>query len=127
MQQIGAKVPDGLADDVEEHAEAEHGGNTSEAVRDLLRRGVEHDERMREQREEMEETIADLRQRLDHAEARRDDLERQLAEVRVHEDRVEELVEHVDADRTLRERREHAGLLTRTKWWLTGMPDESED
>lgn len=62
----------------------------------------------------------------EHAEARCNDLERQLAEVRVYEDRVEELVTHVPEERSLREWRSQAETLTWLKWWAVGMPGRDD-
>ena len=56
-------------------------------------------------------------------------LQRQLAATNSRIDEVTEIVEYVDEQRELeryRERRERmvdqAGVLTRAKWWLTGVP-----
>lgn len=62
-------------------------------------------------------------------EARRDELQRQLTAVNSRQEDVTELVEYVEQQRDLeryRARREQmidqAGMLTRWKWKLTGVP-----
>ncbi|MDG5821635.1 hypothetical protein [Natronococcus sp. A-GB7] len=78
-----------------------------------------------------------LTERVDELQNERDRLQRQLAATNSRIDEVTELVEYVDEQRELeryRERRERmvdqAGVLTRAKWWLTGVPvdgDRSDD
>lgn len=70
-----------------------------------------------------------LTERVDELQNERDRLQRQLAATNSRIDEVTELVEYVDEQRELecyRERRERmvdqAGVLTRAKWWLTGVP-----
>ncbi|WP_394743182.1 hypothetical protein [Natronococcus roseus] len=70
-----------------------------------------------------------LTERVDKFQNERNRLQRQLAVTNSRIDEVIELVEYVDEQRELeryRERRERmidqAGILTRAKWWLTGVP-----
>lgn len=102
MENLPAKVPEDLLEEIEEHADDEHGGNRSEAVRELLRRGLEYDELERD----------------------RDRLERQYRQLIERQEEHQELVEYVETERTIEERRRRAGVVTRAKWWLRGMPDD---
>lgn len=84
--------------------------NRSEAVRDLVEKGLDYDD-----------VVDELEDEIEHLEAKRDDLQRQLREVRSREDNVDEIVEYVDEQRSLEHRRASAGLATRAKWWVFGM------
>jgi DNA repair exonuclease SbcCD ATPase subunit len=86
----------------------------SKAVRDLLDRGFEYDELPRE---------------LEQAEARVEDLRRQLQQTNSRQDDVTELVEYVEEERAVQQRREerrHANVLRRAWWYLAGTPNEGE-
>jgi metal-responsive CopG/Arc/MetJ family transcriptional regulator len=104
MESLTAKVPEDLLEEIEDYADDEHDGNRSEAVRDLLGRGLDADE----------------------LEAERDRLERQYRQLIEQREEHEALVEYVEEERTLEERRRRAGLAKRAKWWLVGMPDEDD-
>ena len=61
------------------------------------------------------------------AEARADDLRRQLRETNSRADDVDDLAEYVREERSLRQqeaererRRREASILRRAKWWITG-------
>lgn len=112
MGRVTATIDDDVLEDVDERAEQEHGGNRSAALQELVERGLEYD---------------DLQDDLDHERARLEDLRRQLQEVRSREDDVDELVRYVETERSLQERRARAGLVTRAKWFLTGMEDDVDD
>ncbi len=55
-------------------------------------------------------------------EAERDDLQRQLAAANQRIDASNELVQYVEEERTAEQRRREVEVLTRAKWWVTGMP-----
>jgi metal-responsive CopG/Arc/MetJ family transcriptional regulator len=105
MENLPAKVPADLLDEIEAHADEHHDGNRSEAVRELLRQGLQYDE-LRDER---------------------DRLERQYRQLIDRQDEHAELVEYVERERSLEERRRRAGLGKRAKWWLLGMPDDEID
>ncbi|WP_339106517.1 ribbon-helix-helix protein, CopG family [Haloterrigena salinisoli] len=111
MEQITVKVPSDTNESLEEYAEAEHDGNRSEAIRELLSRGLEYEEIKTE----------------------RDRLERKLTETNARQDDVSEIVEYVEKQREVERYRDQrqrmvdqAGLLTRMKWKLTGVPVDDE-
>ncbi|MFC4990591.1 CopG family ribbon-helix-helix protein [Saliphagus infecundisoli] len=101
MEQITVKVPGDTYESLEEYTESEHDGNRSEAIRELLARGLEYDD----------------------LENERDRLERQLAATNQRVDQHQELVEYVQEERDLqqhREERRDAPLWTRAKWYVFG-------
>lgn len=87
----------------------------AEYIRDLIEKGRESDE-IRHELEETQNKVADLRRQLQAVNARQED--------------VGELVEYVEQERELEQRREQrrqAAVWTRAKWWLLGEPIESDD
>lgn len=121
----------------------------SEAVREFIQRGdqlIQRVEELENENEQLRRQITTLNDRLEkHSdledehfelkeeyealETRRNELQRQLAAVNSRQEDVTELVEYIEQQRDLeryRARREQmvdqAGLLTRWKWKLTGVP-----
>jgi septal ring factor EnvC (AmiA/AmiB activator) len=74
----------------------------------------------RDQLREEVDRVDDLEAELAQAEARIDELTEQLRVANSKDERMDELATYVDEERSYRK----AGLLTRAKWWVTGMPDE---
>lgn len=100
MQQIAARVPEEVDQAIEAFSD-ENGCTKSEAVRALLKRGVEYDSLQRENERLRSEKRTILHQREENT----------------------ELVEYVQEERELRQRREErrdAPAWTRAKWWLLG-------
>jgi Arc/MetJ-type ribon-helix-helix transcriptional regulator len=105
MQQITVKLPDDTAELLEDVTEKEFGGNRSQAVRELLRRGSEYD---------------DLA-------AENDRLRRQLQATNSRQEDVGELVEYVEEERAVQQRREErrqANIVRRAWWYLAGTPED---
>jgi len=98
------------------------GENDAEAIREAIRHAREQDARL----DDLEAENEQLQQRVD-------DLETELDRVRnekrlLLEEREEkaELVKYVEQERTAEQRWREAGLWTRAKWKVLGMPaDES--
>ena len=74
-------------------------------------------------------TLVERGLRLDQVEARRDDLRRQLREANARDDDLDELVEYVEEEKSLRNEererqrmKEEAWFGRRWKWKITGMP-----
>jgi uncharacterized coiled-coil protein SlyX len=87
-----------------------------------------------QERDEYEERIADLEEQLEAKENTISELRRQLAATNRRVDQHQELVEYVEQQRDLeryRARREQmldqAGILSRWKWKITGVPVEDSD
>jgi len=89
--------------------------------------------RLETERDRLAEEVDDLGGKIDSLEARNRDLTNQLAESNRRIDGAAELVEYVEEERSLAQRREErekqkdeAGVLKRAKWWLVGMPSDEE-
>jgi Arc/MetJ-type ribon-helix-helix transcriptional regulator len=85
----------------------------------------------REQRDSAEAEADDLRDRvedleveLEQQEARADDLRRQLKAANGKNERMQELARYVEDERRVEQQWREAGLLTKAKWRLFGMPSE---
>lgn len=90
--------------------------NRSEAVRDLIEKGFQYDDRV----EELEREIEDVRRENDR-------LRKQLAATNRRVDQHQELVEYVQEERSVAQRREQrreAPAWRRAKWWLLGEPTD---
>lgn len=99
MQQISIKLSDDAIDSLDQLAEDEHGGNRSEAAREIVEKGLEYD-KMKVER--------------DHAEARADQLREQMIERENTEQEVTALRERIEQ----RERAADAPFVVRwLRWW----------
>ena len=94
----------------------------SEAEIESLR--SEHDAELERLRSEYEAEIERYEAEIESLEARIDDLQRQLAATNRRVDEHKELVEYVQEERSITQRRARAGILTKTKWALFGMSDD---
>jgi len=122
MEQITVRIP---ADELEElEAEAaEHGVSRSEHIRDTLESRHEHDADTAEHEAEVE------RLRDEVAELERD-VERLQKEKRLileERDEKQELVRYVEDERSAEQRWRAAGLGTRLKWRVFGMPEDEDE
>lgn len=98
--QVTARVPDELYAEIKAVSN-EIDGSRADAIRTLLRKGLEYDE------------IAEENERL----------KSQLAAVNNRIDEVNDLVEYVEETRTLERRRleqQEAPIWRRARWWLLG-------
>jgi len=115
---------DAQHEDIVESVQSEDGVESqAEAVRECITRYAD-----------LQQRVAALQQDLEDAEARQDDLRRQLQAANSRDEDHQELVAYVEDERRLQRRREErermketAGVLTRAKWWVTGMPDPDPD
>ena len=73
------------------------------------------------------ERIHELDLRLEQQEARADDLRHQLKTANPKNDRMQELANYVEDERRVEQQWREAGLLTKTKWRLFGMPSEAQE
>lgn len=113
---------DDLESDLRELQEAQNLDSFAEAVRAAARDGVEvHRSDYRDV-----DALLEAAARAEHAEARADDLRRQLREANRRSDDVDELVAYVEDERTAEQRRREATAIERARWWLFGMPSEAE-
>ena len=118
MRPVTTRIPDDTYGILEEIADARD-ESVSAVVRDLVEQGLDYD---------------DLEQNLEQAEARIEDLRRQLQQANAGERDVDELVAYVEEEREFRRRRERreqrreqrrqANAFRRAWWWLAGEPAE---
>jgi Arc/MetJ-type ribon-helix-helix transcriptional regulator len=134
MPRITVTISDALDEHLEEQSgDGEEFGSKSEVMRHLAEHGREAAE-LRDRVDELESELADAREQRDELQERADrveDLETELERVKnekrlLLEQREEkkELVRYVERERDVEERWRKAGVLTKTKWKLFGMPDE---
>ena len=100
MPRYSVRVSEELGERIEQYAD-EYDGSRSDALREILHRGVEYDS---------------IRQE-------RDSLQNQLNTLAGREREHAELVEYVEAEKDLKEReraRRDAPAWRRAKWWLLG-------
>ena len=107
-----------------EEVQREYETKLSEYEEKLERLQAEHES-------ELDAIQAEYQKQIDNLESEVDDLETEIQRVhrekrQILEQRKEhtELVKQVEQERSLAEKKSQAGVLTRTKWWLTGMPVE---
>jgi predicted nucleic acid-binding Zn-ribbon protein len=98
----------------------------AEYIRDLLHQARDS--------QTTSDELAATQAELEQARARITELENQLRAVNTRQRDVDDLVAYVEEERLLQRRRDErqrkkdtAGVVTRAKWWLTGMPEESYD
>lgn len=114
MEQITLRVPADTLESLESEAD-ERGISRSEYIRDIL-----------ESRNEHAESVDELQAKVDDLEA---DLDRVREEKRlILQEREEkaELARYVEDERTAEQRWRQAGLGTRFKWRIFGMPSDGE-
>ena len=83
-----------------------------------------HEAEVERLRSEYEAEIERYEAEIESLEARIDDLQRQLTATNRRVDEHKELVEYVQEERSITQRRARAGILTKTKWALFGMSDD---
>lgn len=128
MEQITLRVPENTLESLEGEAD-EHGRSRSEHIREVLESRNEVDElRAEHEREvaDLRDKIEDLERELEQRDARLDDLRRQLQAANAKDERVQELATYVEEERRVEQRWRQAGLGTKLKWRLFGMPADAE-
>lgn len=76
--------------------------------------------------EDLRERIDDLETEMEHQEARANDLRRQLKAANSKNERMQSLARYVEDEQRVEQQWREAGLLTKTKWRLFGMPNEDD-
>lgn len=92
---ITVVIDDELLEQVDEYGDDD---NRSETVRELLRKGLEYDEKEREV----------------------DRLNRKVSAIQSRREEHQELVEYVENQKQLQRDRQTASAVERAKWWLFG-------
>jgi uncharacterized protein YlxW (UPF0749 family) len=111
MTRVTATLDDEQYEYLEAVKEAEGLDSDAAAVRACMDRAQERD---------------DAQERAESLEARVEELRNELAAANRRIDSANELVEWAEESRSLEQRRAQAGIVTRAKWWIAGMPDEEE-
>jgi DNA repair exonuclease SbcCD ATPase subunit len=70
--------------------------------------------------------VDELEADLEHTAARVEDLRRQLQAANEKDERVQELATYVEDERRVEQQWREAGLLTKTKWKVFGMPGDED-
>lgn len=109
MARVTATLDDEQYEYLQAVKEAEGLDSDAAAVRACMDRARMHD---------------DAQERAESLEARVEELRNELAAANRRIDSANELVEYVEEERSLEQRRRQAGIVTRARWWLTGMPEE---
>jgi Arc/MetJ-type ribon-helix-helix transcriptional regulator len=130
MPRFTISVDDDLNEFVEDLA-SEDGPypSKSKAAAELL---AEARELRESEYDDLEELLAfadrvdELENELEHQNARADDLRRQLQAANAQNERVKELANYVEEERRVEQEWRAAGLLTKTKWRLFGMPVDED-
>jgi len=123
MRTVTLKMDEDLVKALDAEAEEQNYSSRSGYIRDVLksRNSTDKHDEITEEYEskirEYEDDIAELEREVERQQRER----RQLLEVR---DEHQELVEVVQDEQSLAQRRAQAGVLTRAKWWFAGMPSE---
>ncbi|MFC6764708.1 hypothetical protein [Natrinema soli] len=104
MKTVTTRVDSDTHDEIEARAD-ESDMSKSAVARELIQQGLEYDD----------------------LENERDRLQRQLTATNKRQDEVTELVEYVEREKSLSERKAQAGIVTRAKWLITGMPTEGAE
>ena len=115
---VTAKLEDRHLEFFERVQAEENTTSDAETVRRCLERAATAEARV----EELEADVGRL-------EARVDELTNQLREANKRQEEVTELVEYVEEERSLTERREErrtAPVWKRARWWVFGEPDEED-
>ena len=92
----------------------------AEAIREVFDRAMRADARLEQLEAQLEQRDSEVQQ----AEARADELRSKLVAVTDRVEASNELVHAVQEEQTLAKRQAQAEILTRAKWWFTGMPSE---
>ena len=123
MRTVTLKMDENTVETLDSEAEDRGYSSRSEYIRNIIETRDdtdEHDgviETYERKIEEYESDIADLEREVERQQRER----RQLLELR---DEHQELVHVVQDERSLAQRRAQAGILTRARWWLGGMPGD---
>lgn len=132
MQQITLRLDEDTLESLEGEAD-ENGVSRSEHIREVIDSRheaddlrSEHEEEVERMRREHAEEVRALRDRIEELETDVERLENEKQLILEQREENTELVEYVEHERSLQERRERrqsAPAWKRAKWWLLGAPD----
>jgi len=130
MPRFTISVDDGLNEFVENLAD-EDGPHSSKskAAAALLAEARELHESEYDDLEELfakADRVDELEADLEHTEARVEDLRQQLQAANAKDEQVQELATYIEDERRVEQQWREAGLLTKTKWKVFGMPGDKD-
>lgn len=117
MKNVTVRMPDEKVEELDAEAD-ERDMSRAKYIRSIIesRHGsdVSEDEleRLRESRDELKREV--------------ERVQREKRQILDQREEHTELVKAVQSERTIAERKAQAGIATRSKWWLTGMPDDED-
>lgn len=116
MKRITPQVNPEHVEFIEQVQDEEEGDiSDAEAVRRIFDRAMQY-----------EAKVEDLESELEQTEARVEELRSKLVATSEKVEASNELVRVVEEEQSLQMRRAQAGVLTRAKWWFTGMPEDGD-
>jgi metal-responsive CopG/Arc/MetJ family transcriptional regulator len=123
-------LDDDLAAYVDEQFASEDESD-AQAIREAVRHAHQQDQRVTKLQEQVEQLQAEkeaererLRGEIDELHTDVERLQNEKRLILKEREEKQELVEYVEEERSVEERRRKAGLRTRAKWWLFGMDDD---
>lgn len=119
MNRVSLSLPEDLDKELDDLVEDGEYESKSAAVRELIRE-------CQRLRTEYDERVTAYEQQIEDLERKVERLENEKRMILEQREENTELVRYVQEERTLERRRAEAGVLTRAKWWLTGMPTNGE-
>jgi len=130
MPRFTISVDDGLNEFVENLADEDGPySSKSKAAAALLAEARELHESEYDDLKELfakADRVDELEADLEHTAARVEDLRRQLQAANEKDERVQELATYVEDERRVEQQWREAGLLTKTKWKVFGMPGDED-
>ena len=124
MKRVSLRLPEQALEEVEQY-ESDHDVSRSQALRELVESALAD-----ERGQDVDERLQSVRAELEEKENKITELRNQLQAVNSRERDVDELVEYVEEERQLQQRREErrdAPAWTRAKWWLFGRSRKESD
>ncbi|MFC6764025.1 ribbon-helix-helix protein, CopG family [Natrinema soli] len=122
MEPITLRLSTDTLDDVDNEAE-EQGLSRAEYLREIVENRHEHEEI----RSEYEAKLSGYEEKLSELETEVKRLRNEKRLILEQREENTELVEYVETEKSLTERKAQAGIVTRAKWLITGMPTEEAE
>ena len=122
MEQITVRIPPEMLEELEAEAD-EHDTSRSEYIRNTLASRHEHDANTAEHEAEVER----LRDEVDDLERDVERLQNEKQLILQEREEKAELAAYVEEERTVEQQWRQAGLGTKLKWRVFGMPDDADE
>jgi hypothetical protein len=119
MEPITLRIESDTLEEIDDEAE-----QSDQTRAEYLREVIGNRHRHEQIQAEHEEILRDYEQKVDELETELDRVHSEKRLILEQREENEKLVNYVETEKTLTEKKAQAGVLTRTKWWLTGVPTE---